>query len=93
MEINICGIPHTIKEYPNKFNVDTHFGQIDHLACEIRVNAELNREVKKECICHEFVHGALVHLGYNDLHNDEQFVQAMGNAIYQAFGKDMRWME
>jgi hypothetical protein len=27
----------------------------------------------------------LVHLGYNDMSQDEQFVQALGNAIFQTF--------
>lgn len=31
------------------------------------------------------IHGILVHLGYTDMSNDEQFVQALGNAIYQGF--------
>ena len=30
-------------------------------------------------------HGILMHLGYDDLSNDEHFVQAIGNAIYQGF--------
>jgi hypothetical protein len=31
------------------------------------------------------VHGIFVSLGYNDYSNDEQLVQALGNAIYQSF--------
>ena len=42
-------------------------------------------ELKRETICHEMVHGILVHLGYQDKSNDEQFVQALANAIYQGF--------
>lgn len=36
-------------------------------------------------MCHEILHGILVHLGYNEQSQDEQFVQAVGNAIYQTF--------
>ncbi len=27
MKVNICGVPHTVVECEDKFNVDTHFGQ------------------------------------------------------------------
>lgn len=85
MKVNICGVPHTVIECEDKFDVDAHFGQIDYKACEIRVNKDLSNESKKETICHEMIHGILVHLGYHDLARDEQLVQALGNAIYQGF--------
>ena len=31
------------------------------------------------------VHGILVHLGYDNLSDDETFVQSLGNAITQSF--------
>ena len=85
MKVNICGVPHIVVECEDKFDVDAHFGQIDYKSCEIRINKDLSAENKKETICHEMVHGILVHLGYNNLSQDEQFVQALGNAIYQGF--------
>lgn len=85
MIVNICGIPHKVIEYEDNFNTDCHFGQIDYKDCEIRINKDMIEASKKETICHEMVHGILVHLGYNDLANNEQLVQALGNAIYQSF--------
>lgn len=85
MTVNICGIPHKVIECEDNFNVDVHFGQIDYKACEIRVNKNMSQESKDEALCHEMVHGIFVHLGYNDYANDEQLVQALGNAIYQGF--------
>lgn len=85
MIVNICGIPHRIVECEDNFNVDLHFGQIDYKACEIRINKNMTDANKKETVCHEMVHGILVHLGYNDLVGNEQLVQALGNAIYQSF--------
>ena len=84
MTVNICGIPHIVFECEDKFDTDCHFGQIDYKACEIRINKDLTEASKKETICHEMVHGMLVHLGYQEGY-DEQFVQALGNAIYQGF--------
>ena len=42
-------------------------------------------EAKEETICHEMIHGILVHLGYSQQSQDEIFVQALANAIYQGF--------
>lgn len=85
MIVNICGIPHEVIETEDKFNVDCHLGQIDYKDLTIKINKDMHIIEKYETICHEMVHGILVHLGYNDLSNDEQFVQALGNAIYQGF--------
>lgn len=62
-----------------------HFGQIDYKSCEIRINKDMKEEAKKEAICHEIMHGILVHLGYNEHSQNEQFVQALANAICQGF--------
>lgn len=86
MTVNICGVRHTVKEVADKFDAgSTHFGQINYKDCEILINKDMTEESKKETICHEMIHGILVHLGYNDYSQDEQLVQALGNAIYQGF--------
>lgn len=85
MIVNICGMPHKVVECEDRFNSDCHFGMIDHLTCEIRINKDMTENNKKETLCHEMVHGMLIHLGYTDYSNDEQFVQALANAIYQGF--------
>lgn len=84
--VNICGVPHTIIEKEDVFNADgIHFGQIDYKKCEILVADDLSEDAKAETICHEMLHGMLVHLGYDELSQDEKFVQALGNAIYNSF--------
>lgn len=90
MKVNICGITHKVIECEDNFDVDTHLGQIDYKACEIRINKDMATEAKEETICHEMIHGILVHLGYSEQSLDEQFVQALGNAIYQGF--DMKFI-
>lgn len=82
--VNICGIPYSVKYVDDSFNADTHFGQINYGKAEILVNRDLNTALTHETICHELVHGILIHLGYNNLSNDEQLVQALGNAIHQS---------
>ena len=85
MIVNICGIPHTVVECEDKFDFDTHFGQIDYRACEIKINKDLSKANKAETLCHEMIHGILIHLGYHEQSNNEQFVQALANAIAQGF--------
>lgn len=85
MKVNICGIEHTIIECDDKFDVDTHMGMIDYNKAEIRINAASADPIKEATICHEVLHGLLVHIGRTDLSTDEQFVTALGNAINGAF--------
>lgn len=85
MKINICGIPHEVIECEDNFSVDCHFAMIDFKKAEIHINKDMSDEMKKEQLCHEILHGILVHLGYQEQNNDEQFVQALANAINQTF--------
>ena len=85
MTINICGIPYKVVKCKDNFDVDSHFGQIDYKQATIRINEDMAEEVQKEALYHEIVHGILVHIGHDDKSADEQFVQALGNAIHQTF--------
>ena len=84
-KVNICGIPHEIIYCKDSFDIDTHLGMICYKDCEIRINEDMPEEHQKETICHEMLHGILNHLGFSNLSSDEQFVQSLGNAIYNSF--------
>ena len=84
-EIMICGIPYKIVPTEDVFDVDTHLGQINYITGEIRVNKRLQGEILYETLSHEIIHGILMYLGYEKESQDEQFVQALGNAINQTF--------
>ena len=84
-EINICGVPHTIKLCVDNFTVDSHFGEIDYIKAEIRINKDMPESLQMQALCHEWLHGALVMLGFNDETQNEQFVQALSVAINQTF--------
>lgn len=89
MVVNICGIPHDVIE-EDIFD-DGRMGLIDYIRAKIYLNKALTEQVKAETLCHKIVHGILTHLGYDEMATNEQFVQAVGNAIYQAFTiKDMQ---
>lgn len=85
MKVNICGLKHEVIECEDSFNCDCHFGQIEYKDLVIKINKDMQQEAKEETLCHEMLHGILVHIGHQDLSSDEQFVQALGNAIYQGF--------
>ena len=85
MKVNICGIPYEVKFCEDAFDADVHFGQIEYKTAKILINEELTEEMKAETLCHEIVHGILVHIGRSDLGVDETFVQMLGNAINQTF--------
>lgn len=85
MFVNICGILHEVVECENVFDTTTNFGQIDFVKCRITLNKELAEDFKRETLCHEMLHGMLIHLGYEEYSNNEQFVQALASAINQGF--------
>ena len=85
MIVNICGLPHEVVEVEDAFNMDCHMGMIEYKDLKIKINKDMPEAAKQETICHEMVHGILVHLGYTDLANDETLVRGLGNAIYQGF--------
>lgn len=84
-KVNICGLSHEIVELEDSFNLDCHMGQINYQDLLIKINKNMPEELKEETLCHEIMHGILTHLGYSDMSSNEQFVQAVGNAIYQSF--------
>ena len=85
MTVKICGIPHKVIECEDSFNQDLHFGQIDYARGIIKINKDMPDEMKAETLCHEMLHGMLTHLGYHEQSQEEQFVQALANAISQSF--------
>ena len=83
MKVNICGLPHEIVETVDGFgNDEIHLGQIVYKDLIIKINKDMPEIHKKETLCHEMVHGILFHIGYSEYSQDEQFVQALGNAIF-----------
>ena len=86
MKVNICGVPHKIvyKEVINEDCAGTTQGEIEYSKAKIRIKKGLPKEIEKEVIIHEMVHGMLVHMGQDELSGNEEFVQMMANAIYNS---------
>lgn len=95
MKISILGIPYKIIETEQTFEVGgINFGEVDYKKCEILINKNMTPEMKKQTLCHEIMHVIFLHLGMNDLCNDEQLVQALGMAINNVFDtKETIWQD
>lgn len=86
MRVNICGVPHEVIFKEDAFTGDaTHFGEIDYAKAQITINNDMGPELRTQTLCHEMLHGILVHLGYVEQSQDEQFVQCLAQAIAQSF--------
>lgn len=84
--MKICGVNYEVVETEDVFDSDaTHFGQVDFKQGKIFINKDMSDDVKAETLVHEVTHAILVYIGRQDLTEEEPFVQALGNAIFQTF--------
>ena len=79
------GIPHTIVFKEDAFIGGTHFGQVEYSKAKITLNADMNEALTEETLTHEVLHAIFVHMGREDLTDDERLVQCLSNAIFQSF--------
>ena len=85
-KINICGTPFTVRCCDDSFRSDAiHFGEIEYQNAEIRINRNMPDVMKVQTLIHEWVHGAFVMIGRNDLTDDENLVQCLAVAINNTF--------
>lgn len=71
--------------WEDNFNVDSHFGDINYTEAKIRINRDMPEDLQMVTLVHEWLHGALVMIGFNEEAQNEQFVQALSVAINQTF--------
>ncbi len=85
-KVNICGTPHIIKH--KKVICEEEEGVVDGLIeiskCKITLKKGMTEEFEKETLIHEMIHGILHHIGRYELSEDEEFVQALANGIYNS---------
>jgi hypothetical protein len=84
-KINIVGVPYKVMLLKDNFVTDSHFGEIDYTEATIKINQDMPEPLQMQALCHEWLHGALVMLGFNDQTQDDQFVQALSAAINMSF--------
>lgn len=60
----------------------TYFENIIRIARKHH-NKTINKEKQAQTFCHEWVHAALDHYGWDDLSGNEQLVDNLGSALYE----------
>jgi hypothetical protein len=50
---------------------------------KIKILSSLPKERQEQRYCHELIHCMLDHLGYDELSNNERFVDRMGKCLHQ----------
>ena len=83
--VTICGINYTIEEVDDQLDHGRTFGTLCFDQTTIKINKNMDPQIKKETLCHEIIHGIFGHLGHEDFCRNEQLVQELGNAIAQSF--------
>lgn len=93
MKIEICGIPFKIKEVEviDEPIEGVTQGKILFSKAKILIKKKLPKKLKRQVLFHEVLHGILVQLGYNELNEDETFVQSLSVVMSQMF--EMRGAE
>lgn len=85
-KINICGIPFDVEQRNDLYSpIGVCNGEIEHSKALIKINSNIAEVLKMPTLYHEWVHGALILLGHDELCDNEQFVQSMAIAIYHTF--------
>ena len=92
MRVNICGIPHEVDFVDDTFaGQDSNFDLITYSECRIRINKNMPKDIQRRTIIHEMVHGMLLHIGREDLTQNETFVQTLAIAIDEGF--EIKYLE
>ena len=85
-KVLVCGIPYSVEIHEDQFNTDcNHFGAIEYKPCKIYISDNMPEAMQLQTLIHEWVHGALFSIGYDELRSDEKFVQNLALAINEAF--------
>lgn len=87
MKVNVCGLKYKVKEVEV---IDEGYegivqGRIEYSKQKILLKKKLPKQIKKETLIHEIIHGVLLHIGRTDLTEDEMFVQSLANGLYKTF--------
>ena len=66
-----------------KVDSKNSWGEYDPSKNVIRIKKDINKDQQEQTYLHEIVHCALCNLGYDNLNNDEVFVDTFSKALHQ----------
>ena len=91
MTVSVCGVNYKI-EYVDVIDESCEgivHGEIDYTKGIIRIKNGLPKDIERQVIIHEIVHGILFNVGKSKMTEDEEFVQLLAVGIFTS-GFDIR---
>ncbi|WP_445506805.1 ImmA/IrrE family metallo-endopeptidase [Niallia sp. 03190] len=94
-KLKVAGIEYEVKEVPNMEEDYNQLGQIFYTRGIIKLDSQLSKERKEQCLIHELTHAIFFEAGYEE--QDEDMINRVGIVLYQvlkdnnlSFGKPER---
>ena len=92
-KIDLLGVDITVNEVDVVCKEEPMRGMYDYLAATIKLDQNMPISMKNNVLVHELLHAMFDLLGYEDLRDDEQKVQAIATALNQLFQQDVFFKE
>lgn len=87
--INLLGVEIAIKETDVVNKLEPRKGEYDYLTATILLDKNMPVSMKNNTLMHELLHAMFDLLGYDDLRDDEQKVQAIASALSELFQQEV----
>ena len=88
-KINLLGVDITVNEVDVVCKEEPMRGVYNYLTATIKLDKNMPISMKNNVLIHELLHAMFDLLGYEDLRDDEQKVQAIATALNQLFHQDV----
>lgn len=88
-KINLLGVEIAVKETDVVNKYEPRKGEYDYLTATIMLDKNMTVSMKNNTIMHEILHAMFDLLGYDDLRDDEQKVQAIASALSELFQQEV----
>ena len=89
-EFKIFGELHKVSEV-KKVDSQDSFGEYIPDKNKLRIKKQTNPDIKEQTFLHELTHAILHHLSYDELYEDEVFVDQFSKALHQALKTSGIW--
>lgn len=80
--VNILGVPYSVQEKAIVSRDEPRKGEIDFIKCEITIDEALPDASKVQVLFHECLHAICDLLGFYDIGEDENKVQALATGLH-----------
>lgn len=88
-KINLLGVEIHVKEVDVVNKENPSKGDYNYLTATILLDKNMPVSMKNNTLVHELLHATFDLLGYDELRDDEQIVQALGSVLCQLFQQEV----